>query len=437
MRILLVKPNWPVGYGQVRYARRVRFPPLALGILAALSDGHDVTVVDASVQPVPFHEDFDLVGITVTTFAAPAAYQLAARFRQRGVRVVMGGVHPSLLPQECLEHADAVVAGEAEYVWKELLEDALRGELKEVYRAGRITDLADVPFTRRDLLGENRWFTAVEATRGCPNRCRYCYLPSVPWREHRTRPVSNVLAEVKDLPQNVFIFVDENFFADRAFALELCRSLKPLGKRWMVQAPTTIVDDHELLDAMVAGGCFNVHAGFQSFSREALAAAGVEHGRVESYRRLVRQLHERRVIVTGFFVFGTDADRYPDVFETTAEVIRQLKIDDAGLFPLTPFPGTEYYEQFRKEGRLLEEADLSHFGFCRAVFRPAQMTARELEKGIVDAYQRLWPYFLRRLPFALLKQPRLFLENPRFAAAMVAGNLTRPGLSLPGGPAER
>ena len=142
MRILLIKPDWPVGYGQVRYARRVRFPALALGILAALSNGHEVTVVDASVQPVPFHDDFDLVGVTVTTFAAPAAFELATRFRQRGVPVVMGGVHPSLQPRQCLEHADAVVVGEAEYVWKGLLEDVGRGELKQLYRSDRITELA-------------------------------------------------------------------------------------------------------------------------------------------------------------------------------------------------------------------------------------------------------------------------------------------------------
>ncbi len=434
MRILLVKPDWPVGYGQVRYARRVRFPALALGILAALSEGHDVTAVDASVGSVPYDDSFDLIGITTTTFAAPAAYRIAARFRARGVPVVLGGVHPSLQPEQCLEHADAVVVGEAEGVWPSLLEDVSRGRLKEVYQAARITQPIDFVTPRRQFLDESSWFTAVEASRGCPNRCRYCYLPSVPWREHRSRPVERVLDEVGALAQEIFIFVDENFFANRANALALCRGLKPLKKKWMVQAPTTIADDRELLDAMAEGGCFNVHVGFQSFSREALALAGVDHARAEGYQRFVQQLHDRKMIVTGFFVFGTDADRYPDVFDATVDVIKRLKLDDAGLFPLTPFPGTEYFEQFRREGRLLAEADLSQFGFCRAVFEPRHMTAQQLEDGIVNAYRRLWPHFLSRLPSVLLRQPRLFLGNPRFTKAMVAGNLTRPGLSYRAAP---
>ena len=215
MRILLIKPRWEIGYGQMRYAKRVRFPALGLGILAALSEGHYVEVVDANWDPIPFDDNWDLVGITVTTFAADASYELAARFRSRGARVVLGGIHPTIMTEEAGEHADAVVVGEAEGVWPTLLQDAALDNLQPVYRAEAPTDMTLVPRARRDVLKEAPWFTAVEASRGCPNKCIYCYLPATPWARFRPRPVEDVVEEVRSLPQAVFIFVDENIFTDR------------------------------------------------------------------------------------------------------------------------------------------------------------------------------------------------------------------------------
>lgn len=424
MKILLVKPEWPGRGGPLRYAMNVRFPVLSLGILGALSDGYEVRVVDGDWEPVPYDDSFDVVGITVTTFASERAYEIARNFRKRGAKVILGGVHPSIVPNESLDCADTVVVGEAEYVWGDVLRDAEKGALKPIYKADRPTDMNDVPFPRRDLLHETSWFTSVEATRGCPNSCRYCYLPSVPWRKHRKRPVELVTEEVRSLRQNLFIFVDENLFADRNHAIMLFKAISPLKKSWLVQAPTNIGDDDELLDAMAEAGCFNVHVGFQSFNRESLESALVGHNRVEKYRTLVRKLHHRNIVVCGFFLFGFDSDG-PDVFDATVEMIKRIDVDEAIMFAVTPYPGTPFYARLAREGRLLVRKPSSQFGWSNAVFVPKQMTPEELEQGIRRACDRLYPYFRKKLTRIMPRQLKHLVRNPRLALTLISGNLRR------------
>jgi radical SAM superfamily enzyme YgiQ (UPF0313 family) len=327
------------------------------------------------------------------------------------------------MSDECLQHVDAVVIGEAEYTWPQVLRDAEHGNLKTVYRAPHPTDMKHVPMARRDVLRESSWFTAVEATRGCPNRCSYCYLPSVPWHIHRKRPVELVLEEIRGLPQKSFIFVDENLFADRVYARQLFRAIKPFNKFWLVQAPTNLVDDDETLDAMAEGGCFNVQVGFQSFNRKSLQEGQVNHHRLDRYRDLVQALHQRRIVVSGFFVFGFDSDGL-DVFPDTVEAIREIGVDDANMFVLTPFPGTALYVQLAQEGRLLPSAmDREQFVWSKAVYQPRKMTAEELEKGVQWAYDSLHSHFRKKLFKVLMNQFDRLLVNPRFALGIVRGNL--------------
>lgn len=408
--------------GQYRYLERVRFTPLSLGILAALSEGHDVRIVDGDWERIPMEENFDLVGITATTFTSERAFTLAGGFKNRGSKVVLGGVHPSIMPAECLKHADAVVVGEAEYIWKDILRDAERNSLKRVYSADRVTDMNDVPMPRRDLLGEESWFTCVQATRGCPNSCRYCYLPSVPWRSFRKRAIELIQEEVQQLEQNLMFFVDDNLFADRDYAMNVFRGIAPYRKTWAIQAPTTIGDDTDLLDTMAEAGCFNIQVGFQSVNRKALNEAFVGHNTVEKYRDLVERAHRRKIFVTGFFIFGFDSDGL-DSFDYTVDMIKEIDLDDANLYILTPYPGTPIYAQFEKEGRLLSGKKRSDFGWAHAVFRPLQMTPEELENGVQHTYDRLYPHFKRRLPGALLTHWRLLLRNRYLLKVLVSGTV--------------
>ncbi len=181
MKILLIKPKWFIKGGVYRILDNIRFTPLHLGIIASLSEGHEVIVVDNDWDEMPFSGKFDLVGITVTTFTSQQAYKIAERFMKSGAKVVLGGVHPTLLPEECLQHCDSVVIGEVEYIWKDLLKDMESGELQKTYQSDRIVEMNDIPYPKRELLNENSWVACVQATRGCPNICKYCYLPSVPW----------------------------------------------------------------------------------------------------------------------------------------------------------------------------------------------------------------------------------------------------------------
>jgi len=210
LRILLVKPKWFVHGGQYRYLEKVRFTPLSLGILAALSDGHEVRIVDGDWQDIPTDEVFDLIGITVTTFTSDQAYNLAREFKKQGAKVILGGVHPILLPEECLSHADSVVVGEAEYIWRDVLHDAENGFMKRIYRSINPTNMNDVPSPKRGLLDESSWLACIQATRGCNNSCRYCYLPSTPWHKHRKRSVELVVEDIRAMRQNILFFVDDN-----------------------------------------------------------------------------------------------------------------------------------------------------------------------------------------------------------------------------------
>ena len=251
------------------------FEPLHLGILAALSEGHDVKVIDQDWDEVPFAEGFDLVGLTVTTFSSRRAFDIADVFRGKGAKVVIGGVHACLMPEECLQHADTIVIGEAEYVWPQLLKDAEAGALKKTYQQAEPTDMDDVPIPRRDLLRQNSLVGMIQATRGCNHACKFCYLPSVPWHRHRRRSPDKVYEEMKGMKQNVVFFVDDNLFVDEEYAIALCEKIAPLKKAWSVQAPTTITRNPRLLQAMQKSGCFFVQVGFQTVHPDSLQRAGV------------------------------------------------------------------------------------------------------------------------------------------------------------------
>jgi radical SAM superfamily enzyme YgiQ (UPF0313 family) len=410
MRILLVKPKWSVRNGEYRFLTDVRFQPLHLGILAALSPGHEVKLIDHDFDEVPLGEDFDLVGITATTFSSQRAFAIADGFRQRRIPVVMGGVHACLMPEECLGHADAVVIGEAEYVWPQVLADVAAGALKQTYRQERPTDMDDVPIPRRDLMHQDPRVGMVQATRGCHHACRFCYLPSVPWHAHRRRSLDKIHAEIEGMKQEFIFFVDDNLFVDEDYAIALCEKIAPLKKVWSVQAPTTITSNPKLLAAMRKSGCFAVEVGFQTVHPDSLRHAGVVQNKVESYREIVRRFHEHRILVQGFFMFGFDNED-PRIFETAEASIKKLGIEDALLYILTPYPGTPIYEQLEREGRLLAR-QRDNYGWANAVFRPAHMTPEELEQGVQRTYDNLFRFFKRRAPIQLFKWLPVFVRHP-------------------------
>ncbi|MBN1945234.1 MAG: B12-binding domain-containing radical SAM protein [Bradymonadales bacterium] len=389
MRILFISPRW-AGYKKTdrNYQREMAAYPLTLGILAGLSEGHQVRLVDEHREPVPFDEPWDLVGITTTTYRSNRAYQIADRFRELGIRVVLGGIHPTLMPTEALQHADAVVRGEAEPIWGRVLSDAENGTLGGLYEGGMTLDMASIPFPRRDLYGpQPQPTTWIQATRGCSLCCKFCYLQYTGWGTHRQRPVELVIEEMKTLSHNLIFLVDDNLFVDRDYAMSLMERMIPLNKLWWSQAPTTVAYDEELLELARRSGCYSFSIGFQSINRGGIRQCRVMQNRIERYHDIVRALHRHNILVDATFIFGFDADT-PNIFQDTVDAITDLEIDAYAFYFLTPCPGTRYFDELDREGRIFNR-NWEEYDWTYVVHTPKTMSVQELERGYHWAWNTL------------------------------------------------
>jgi radical SAM superfamily enzyme YgiQ (UPF0313 family) len=389
LRILLIQPAWD----GLSYRRKVKvnehaIHPLAVGVVAALCGDHEVRIVDEARDRVPdTARGFDVVGISVNTFNAPRAYRLADRFRAERVPVICGGPHTALLPEECLHHADSIVVGDAEGTWPEVLADIVDHQLKPRYVSPHPNG-TPIPAPRRDLFRKtSRHVAWCQMSRGCSNKCRFCYLQYLPHHGMRLREVGSVVDELRSLPQRVILFVDDNVFCERDYTKEVLRAITPLRKRWWIQAPTNIHEDEDLIPIMAQSGCYAVSIGFQTASNLNNQAERIFQNRVENYATLVDRLHRHGILVDGTFIFGFDGDD-SSTFDATADLIRRLELDSYTFYFLTPYPGTDYFTQFEREGRILHH-DWSKFDWDHVVVRPKRMTVEELRDGVKGLYQRL------------------------------------------------
>lgn len=338
----------------VRHRRLIRFPQLTMPLLAAYTPEHwHVTHTDEIVQAVRFDLPYSLVGITANTAAAPHAYELALKYRERGIPVVIGGPHATLLPDEVALHADAVVVGEGELVWPELLADFERGALRKFYRSSELPTLAGAPPPRWDLIKGRVYGKGVTiATRGCPYACDYCSIPAMYQRRMRYRPVAEVVAEIKQMPGRALILWDDNINANRSYALELFEALKPLRRWWTSQATVAIAHDEELLRAAAASGCKALFLGLESVSQESLNGSNKKHNAVAQYREVVETMHAHGIAVQAGLVFGFDGDDR-GCFKRTVSVFRNIGVDSATVSVLVPYPNTPLFNRLDNEGRIL------------------------------------------------------------------------------------
>ena len=384
MKILLIAPAsglWRgVGRHRVFGGKTFRFSLLSLLTVAAETPaGHGVRIIDEQVDDVPFDGGWDLVGVTAMTAGAPRAYEIAAAFRHRGVPVVLGGMHPTLCSAEALQHADAVVAGEAEGVWGRVVEDAAAGRLGGIYRAEEAVDLGALRAVPRGLLDARNYATvfAVQATRGCPHRCSFCSVSAFSGGVQRRRPVEQVAREVAGIPSRFFIFVDDNLTADRDYAAALFRAIAPLGKRWVTQSTLAVADDAELVELAARAGCVGLFVGLETFRASHLRAVGKEFNEAERYRERIARLHGAGIGVEAGLVFGFDGDD-AGVFERALEHLDEFGIDAIQTSILTPLPGTPFFEKMRER---ITDGDWGHYDFHHVVFEPKGMTAGELQQG--------------------------------------------------------
>lgn len=386
-----------------------RMPSLGLLKVAALTPpGWQVTIVDEKVEPLQLDQPADLVGITAMTTTVQRGYELARNFRQRGVKVVMGGMHVSCLPYEALRHCDAVVMAEAEGLWPTVIRDFENNALQPIYRhENHWPPLTGLPPADWTLYRDKNYLPVhfVETTRGCPIDCEFCAVTSAFGGRYRNRPQEEVLGELESLEpfqgrfilKNCVFFVDDNIISNRAYAREFLERIAPLKIRWFGQASVNIANEPELLELCQKSGCVGLFLGFETLSGATLAAVGKRVNHPAEYYDVVRKIHDHGIGIDGSFVFGFDSDD-EGVFDRTLEFVLRAKLEVAYFSILTPYPGTRLYERLARENRLLTR-DWSTYDANHVVYRPKTFTPDQLlenyQQVLKEAYS--WPSLFKRL----------------------------------------
>jgi radical SAM superfamily enzyme YgiQ (UPF0313 family) len=386
IKFLLINPTapqWWVRRGEAsrRETKPFRFSMLSsLCVAAAMPKNVDTQIIDEDVEPIDFNTDADLIGISFMTFNAPRAYEIADRFRKEiGKPVIFGGYHPTFMPEEAIKHADAVCIGEAENNVPQMIEDFLTGRLEPFYKSETV-DLKGLAIPNRNLIKKSAYIIpdALQATRGCPHRCKFCSITAFFENKFRARPVGEVIEELKPLGRKV-LFVDDNIIGDRAYAQELFSRMIPLKKRWFSQCSISIAYDNELLRLAHASGCRGIFIGLESLSQENLKIWNKNFNRARDYIWAINRIHTAGVAVYAGIVFGMDWDA-PDIFSKTLDFLYRARVDALQATILTPFPGTPLFEEMDRQGRIIDK-DWSKYDFRHVVFEPQNMSRKMLEEG--------------------------------------------------------
>ncbi len=365
MRVYLINPSNPlvslVNVKDSRWNRYRVWKPLGLMVLAGLTPPEwDVRIFDENLGKTEY-DDLprpDLVGLTAFTSQASRAYEIAARFRSLGVPVVMGGIHATMRPNEAGQYADAVVTGEAEGVWRSVLDDSSRGQLRPLYQGGH-ADMAHLPLARHDLLSKGYAFGSVQTTRGCPLDCTFCSVSSFNGKRYRHRPIEHVVDELREIREKWILVVDDNLIGTSRIHIERAKDLfraiirAQLNKKWICQVTINMADDPELLDLAAHAGCCGVFIGFESCTAKGLAEVGKKFNLLNNrdFRTSVQEFHKRRILVVGSFIMGLDTDE-PGIGLRIAETAEQYGIDILNVLFLTPLPGTRLWDAMESQGRI-------------------------------------------------------------------------------------
>jgi radical SAM superfamily enzyme YgiQ (UPF0313 family) len=410
MKILLISPERK---RKKEEAFLFKLGFLNLPYVAAVTPADvEVEIIDEACQTLDFSEKADLVGITAQTPAIPRAYEIAEEFKRRGIPVVMGGVHVSMLPEEALQHADAVVIGEAEEVWPQLIEDLKKGRMKRTYQGNGFVDPSTLPLPRREFFNPKFYLPLklIETTRGCPHRCDFCGVSKFFGYQYRHRPIGEIERELStlfskgpvmnaglkralslfsnDLPyflkRRLLYIIDSNVAGHRKFCLELVSLLKEFDLLWYGHAPVSVAFDEKMLQGFSESGCIALNVGFESFSMKNLQMMGKGFNQPPRYAEAIERIHDHGIGIMGTFIVGLDDDD-PGVFQRIIDFAIQNKLDWALTFIMAPYPGTESFLRLEKEGRIFCR-DWEKYDSLNVVYQPLLMSVDELEKGM----RKIW-----------------------------------------------
>lgn len=390
LKIALLAPAGAMHRYSGSFGRSLHYAPLTLTTLAALVPQDvdaEIKIYDETAEKIPLDIDAELIGITCITGTAPRCYAYADYFRKKGKTIFMGGVHPSMLPDEAAQHADVVFTGFSEQTFPQFIYDYIKGEHRKLYRQNDDFTIVGRPTPRRELLKSSRYITTktVEAIRGCCHTCSFCAYPAAFGRTVYKRPVKEVVAEIEALNTKHVVFPDVNLITDRQYALELFNAIIPLKIIWLGLVTSSVGIDEELMTVFRKSGCKGLLIGFESITQESQSYIHKGVNKVDSYIDLMKKLHDNGILVQGCFAFGGDEED-ESVFDRTVEMVIKAKIDLPRYSILTPFPQTGYYMQLEKEGRITER-NWAMYDVQHCVFTPKKMTAEQLMEGTDRAWR--------------------------------------------------
>jgi radical SAM superfamily enzyme YgiQ (UPF0313 family) len=428
MDILLVFPR--IEHGQSTVKDKGSWSSIIFGnpiitlphIASITPKGHSIKIVNENYADLDFNEECDLVGITCYTMTAPRVYEIADEFRKRGKTVVLGGYHPTAMPEEAKQHADSVILGEAEASWPKLLKDFENNQLKTFYDRDYDFDMADIPPLRRDLILENPLTGAVQSTRGCSNRCEFCAIGSFCQHGVKHRPVKNVVEEIKNMSNRIFIFHDPHLTSNPNYARELFNEMikQKIRKAWIANGTSNVLGkiDEDFLNLARKAGCLEWFIGFESVSQAALDGVKKTHNKVENFKKTIKRLHKHGMAVQGGIIFGFDEDT-PDIFDLTLEKMKEMEMDSVEVNILTPYPGTPLFDRLEKDGRILTR-DWSKYNQVEVVFKPKNMTEKELYEGARKVAKEYYS-----IPNVIGRIFKAFVITKKFSGVLPAGgNIT-------------
>lgn len=387
MKLLLVSPCRDEN---IRFAHSLRIPQISLNIIASLTPPHyEIKIAEEEIEEINLDEECDIVGISTMTSNAPRAYRMASEFKKRGRTVVMGGVHPTVLPEEAIRYADSVVIGEAEDTWRTLLNDFEQGMLQKFYKS-RQPDVSHYPLPMRRLTKSKGLFDVkpIVTTRGCPYDCDFCAVPKFFGRKLRSLPVEKVVCDIKESKGKIFLFLDDNIIGSPKYAKELFKAIEPLNIKWVGQASMSFVKDTELMRLAAISGCAVLFFGLETVSTEALKRMGKSIKLLQANEEAIKKIKGFGIVFHASMVFGFDEED-KSIFEESVEFLARNKISTVSFNVLTPYPGTRVYDRFKEEGRLLTE-DWKYYDHNTVVFKPKNMTPQELMEGHLWARKQFY-----------------------------------------------
>lgn len=421
---------------------------LAIPTLTSLTPPeHEIRVFDENIEDIDYTWKADLAGITVRTMFAQRAYAISETYRTRGARTVLGGIHPSMCPEDALPHCDSVVIGEAEETWHAVLQDAENGHLKRLYKAHKFADLGAAPITDRSSLSKKRYLLdIVQTTKGCPFHCEFCSVHAFDGQRIRSKTIEQVIREIQGInsshatykKKNAIFFADDNIIADKAFAKQLFLALQPYKINWMCQASINISQEAELLELMRDSGCGAVFIGFESICDENLAMMHKGINQRYKYIEAIRKIQSYGLLVHSSFILGYDFDSQA-TFDELINFIRESNLLMPLINILTPFPGTKLFKRLEEEGRILHK-DWSKYDTQHVVFLPARMSPEDLLQGYRKVVRSVYSFdsILRKLnyywdrdfwkrsnEFDPVKFVYRLLFAVRLATLLISGNMDR------------